>query len=102
MIEQLFLVKEYIVPQPVMILMAYMANEIMIDGVVIGYIYDNKMTDIPVKYRSEKPESIFAMNNKARPLVKANLCPAFSGQECSYYDCQCPYCGNTVECQRGE
>ena len=82
--------------------MANMANEIMIDGVVIGYISDKKMTDIPVKYQPENPDSIFGVKNRARPLDKANLCPAFSSQECSYYDGQCPYCGNTVECQRRE
>jgi hypothetical protein len=65
-----------------MLIMANMANEIMIDGVVIGYIFDMKI--------------------KAKPNDAANLCPAFSRQECSYYDGQCPYCGNTVECQRRE
>jgi hypothetical protein len=74
-VEQLFLTKEYIVPQSVMVIMANMTNEIIIDGVVIGYILDKKMAD---------------------------TCRAFSSQGCSYYDGQCPYCGNTVECQRRE
>ena len=79
-----------------------MANEIMIDGVVIGYIYDKKMADILVENRLEKSEIIFDINIKAEPNDKAAQCPAFSSQGCSYYDGQCSYCGNTIECQRRE
>jgi hypothetical protein len=85
-----------------MIIVANMANEIMIDGVVIGYIHYKKMADIPVKNRSEKSERIIDMNITAGPNDKAAQCPAFSSQGCSYYDGQCSYCGNTIECQRRE
>jgi hypothetical protein len=36
------------------------------------------------------------------PGVKADTCPAYSGEECSYYDGLCPYSGNTIECQSKE
>ena len=62
-----------------------MANIIMIDGEVIGYIYDLKTAKVV-----------------AAPNIEADHCPAFSNQGCTYYDSQCPYCGNTVECQNSE
>ncbi len=62
-----------------------MVNMIMIDGEVIGYIYDLKTAKVV-----------------AAPDVEADHCPAFSNQGCTYYDGRCPYCGNTLECQKSE
>ena len=64
-------------------MMTTMANMIVINGELIGYIYDLKTAKTSPKYGTDR-------------------CPAFSGQGCSYYDGQCPYCGNTVECQSSE
>lgn len=57
----------------------------MIDGEIIGYFFDMR------------PAKSFIM-----PEDETDMCPAYAGQACSYYDGQCPYCGNTIECQSRE